>query len=382
MRDIVDQLLSWHEAGIEFAVATVIRTFSSAPRSPGTSMAVSVTGEVVGSISGGCVEAAVVAEAEIVLNTGLPVHQRFGVSDDDAFAVGLTCGGTIDVYVERASDELIGCARRVRKAMDTGTPLVMGTVIAGEVAAGRHVVVTDGVLEGTLGTEELDRSARTQLVGALHTGADAVLQCGGPGQDCADEVTLFARAISAPPHMIVFGAVDFARSLVQIGKMLGYFVTLCDARPVFATRARFPEADEIVVDWPHRYLDSVAVDNRTVLCVLTHDEKFDVPLLEKALRLPAAYVGAMGSRRTTLRREHALRERGLSEVELARLCAPIGLDIGGRTPAETALAIGAEIVSLREGRTGLRLKDNGGAIHADPAAPLVPLPVLIGAPSV
>ncbi len=170
--------------------------------------------------------------------------------------------------------------------------------------------------------------------------------------------------------MIVFGAIDFASALVKVGKFLGYRVTVCDARPVFATRARFPDADEIVVDWPHRYLDSQELDGRTVLCVLTHDAKFDVPLLERALKLPVAYVGAMGSRRTHLDRQQRLREVGLTELELNRLRSPIGLDLGARTPEETALSIAAEIVANRRGGTGTPLTGAHTPIHHDVTRPV------------
>jgi xanthine dehydrogenase accessory factor len=163
--------------------------------------------------------------------------------------------------------------------------------------------------------------------------------------------------------MIVFGAIDFASALVRIGKFLGHHVTVCDARPVFATRTRFPEADEIVVEWPHRYLERTHVDARTVLCVLTHDAKFDVPLLRLALRLPVAYVGAMGSRRTHLDRERRLRQEGVTDLELARLRSPIGLDLGARTPEETALSIASEIVAHRRGGTGVPLTGAHTPIH-------------------
>ncbi|AKE01247.1 hypothetical protein XU06_29820 (plasmid) [Rhodococcus erythropolis] len=377
MREIVDQLIRWHEDGVRFAVATVIRTFSSAPQGVGAAMAVSAAGEVVGSISGGCVEAAVVDIAETVLDSGIPTHQRFGVSDDDAFTIGLTCGGTIDVFVEPATPDMGIFLKRIRNSVHTHTPTAMATVIAGDAPAGRHVLLVNDTLEGTLGSTGRDRVARTQVTGALHTGADSVVRFGGTGQECVDDVTLFVRTFTPPPHMIVFGAIDFADSLVQIGKMLGYFVTLCDARPTFATRARFPQADEIVVEWPHRYLETVKVDERTVLCVLTHDTKFDIPVLTKALRLPVGYVGAMGSRRTTVRRESELREQGLTDVELSRLHAPIGLDIGGRTPFETAISIAAEIISAREERSGVSLKNGDAAIHSGSGAVDPTLPFMV-----
>ncbi|MBH0776336.1 XdhC family protein [Nocardia bovistercoris] len=373
MREIVDQLTAWHDDDIPFALATVVRTFSSAPRSAGAAMAVSDRGDVVGSISGGCVEAAVVEAAEEVLRTGTPLHRRFGVSDDDAFAIGLTCGGTIDVFIERCSPELGAYLNVLRTSIAAHAPAALATVIVGSVALGRHLLLTDDMFSGSLGSEDLDRAVRSHLVGAVRSGTDAVVRFGGHAPDCHDEVTLFVRTFASPPRMIVFGAVDFARPLIQIGKILGYSVTLCDARPTFATRARFPEADDLVIDWPHRYLDSVVVDERTVVCVLTHDPKFDIPLLETALRLPVAYIGAMGSRRTTGRREAELRRRGLTEIELERLHAPIGLDIGGRTPAETAISIAAEIISVREGRSGRHLRAGSTAIHSH-HAPHEPAP--------
>ncbi len=177
--------------------------------------------------------------------------------------------------------------------------------------------------------------------------------------------------------MIVFGAIDFAAALVRVGKFLGYHVTVCDARPVFVTRARFPDADDIVVDWPHRYLRSTSADARTVLCVLTHDAKFDVPLLYEALRMPVVYVGAMGSRRTHADRERRLREAGLGERELARLRSPIGLDLGARTPEETALSIAAEIIATRHGGTGIPLTGAQTPIHRDAGQPALS-PAVVG----
>lgn len=204
--------------------------------------------------------------------------------------------------------------------------------------------------------------------------AQAMLDAGTTGIrtiGCDDaEVTVFVESHVPPPRMIVFGAIDFAAAVARIGKFLGYHVTVCDAREVFATRARFPDADEVVVEWPNKYLARTHVDSRTVLCVLTHDAKFDVPLLEVALRLPVAFVGAMGSRRTHLDRLDRLRAVGVTEAELARLRSPIGLDLGGRTPEETAVSIAAEIVAVRRGGSGVPLGVHGGPIHRD--AVLVP----------
>ncbi|MYV43263.1 XdhC/CoxI family protein, partial [Streptomyces sp. SID1328] len=208
----------------------------------------------------------------------------------------------------------------------------------------------------------------------LDAGRTGTVEVGARGARCGSPVTVLIEAAVPPPRMIVFGAVDFAAALVRVGKFLGHHVTVCDARPVFTTRARFPEADEVVVDWPHRYLERTATDARTVLCVLTHDPKFDVPLLRLALGLPVAYVGAMGSRRTHLDRLERLREAGVSDRQLARLRSPIGLDLGARTPEETALSIAAEIVAARRGGTGISLTGAHTPIHHD-------LPLGVGSPA-
>jgi xanthine dehydrogenase accessory factor len=197
----------------------------------------------------------------------------------------------------------------------------------------------------------------------LAQGATGVRRYGPDGERRRDELGVFVQSFAPPPRMLVFGAIDFAAAVARAGKFLGYRVTVCDARPVFATAARFPDADEVVTDWPHRYLSGITVDERTVICVLTHDPKFDVPLLEVALRTPAAYIGAMGSRRTHEDRLDRLREAGMTEDELARLRSPIGLDLGARTPEETAVAIAAELIQLRWGGTGMPLTGTTGRIH-------------------
>ncbi|MFC9840127.1 XdhC family protein [Rhodococcus sp. NPDC127530] len=359
MREILDQLVSWNREHITYAVATVVQTFGSAPLGPGTAMAVSENGAVVGSISGGCIEAAVVDIADDVISTGQSSYQRFGVSDDDAFTVGLTCGGTIEVNISPHTPALAQMLDQVHQAVATHEPVALATTLGGP-----HVthLFLDDVLHGSTGDADLDRAIEIRMAGMVNAGSSAVTECRA-GDHCQSPVRLFVNTFAPPPRMIVFGAIDFARAVTQVGKLLGYHVTLCDARPVFATRARFPEADEIIVDWPHRYLQSQQLDGRSALCVLTHDEKFDVPLLERALRLEVGYVGAMGSRRTCLNRERELRLLGLGDTELDRLHAPIGLDIGGRTPAETAISIAAEIITAREGRTGNPLSESQSPIH-------------------
>jgi xanthine dehydrogenase accessory factor len=384
MLDLAGQLHEWIEEGRDFAVATVVAVGGSAPRPPGAALAVSADGTAVGSVSGGCVEGAVYDLCLQALQDGETRVERFGYSDEDAFAVGLTCGGTIDIMITPYDAGRTAQAAALSAAA-RGEPVALARVVHGPAGLlGRAVLVRpDGTHEGGLGGHPgLDRTAIAQ-VGALlaggRTGTVEVSASGarwgsprtesGGGSHCPGGLTLFVESAVPAPRMIVFGAIDFAAALVRAGKFLGYHVTVCDARPVFATRVRFPEADEIVIDWPHRYLRRTDTDARTVLCVLTHDAKFDIPLLAEALRLPVAYVGAMGSRRTHEDRDRRLREAGVGERELARLRSPIGLDLGARTPEETALSIAAEIIATRHGGTGRPLTGSDTPIHRDEQAP-------------
>ncbi|MCX4562058.1 XdhC family protein [Streptomyces phaeochromogenes] len=372
MLDIAEELHRWVEQGRDFAVATVVAVGGSAPRQPGAALAVDTDGTAIGSVSGGCVEGAVYELCQQALADGKPVLERFGYSDEDAFAVGLTCGGIIDILVTpvRTSDPSREIFASALAAAACGEAAAVARVVYGPTELlGRALLVRpDGSYEGGFGAHpELDRTAVDEARAFLDAGRTGTLEIGDgeQGSRCGAPLTLLIESSVPPPRMIVFGAIDFASALVRIGKFLNYRVTVCDARPVFATSARFPEADEIVVDWPHRYLEHTQVDARTVLCVLTHDAKFDVPLLQLALRLPVAYVGAMGSRRTHLDRNERLREVGVTELELTRLHSPIGLDLGARTPEETALSIASEIVANRRGGTGVSLTGAHTPIHHD-----------------
>ena len=374
MRDLVPELRTWVSAGEPFALATVVRTWSSSPRPAGAALAVNTAGEVVGSVSGGCVEGAVYDVAQQVLADGTARGAHYGISGADAFSVGLTCGGELDVTVVRvdpATDEGFG---QVLAAIEAGEPVAVATVIvAGEHGPGvgeRRIVFNDRAI-GTLGSDRLDDAITDDARGLLRAGHSEVLHYGSDGQRRLEEIEVFVAAFAPRPRMIVFGAIDFARAVARTGSFLGYRVTVCDARPVFATPARFPEADEVVVRWPHSYLqeevDAGRVEESTVLTVLTHDPKFDVPLLEVALRSRAGYIGAMGSRRTHAARVADLRERGVTEAELERLSGPIGLDLGARTPEETAVSIAAEVIASRWGGTGRPLSALDGRIHTDQA---------------
>jgi xanthine dehydrogenase accessory factor len=370
MRDVLTELMAVWEAGGTAGVGTVVRTFQSAPRPPGASMVVAPDGAVSGSVSGGCVEGAVYELANDVVREGTPRLERYGITDDDAFSVGLTCGGVIDVFVEAVSRDTFPDLNAVAADVAAHRPVAVATVVAHTDPAwvGRRLIVgTDSTL-GSLGSKRADSAVADDATGLLAAGRSEVLTYGSDGQRRGVGMEVFVASYAPRPRMLIFGAIDFAAALARQGSLLGYRVTVCDARPVFATRARFPTADEVVAEWPNRYLaaqhEAGAIDGRTVICLLTHDPKFDVPLLEVALRLPdAGYIGAMGSRRTHDVRIGRLREAGLTDSELARLASPIGLDLGARTPEETAVSIAAEIIARRWGGGGRPLAAVDGRIH-------------------
>jgi len=368
VREVLAYLLRWWSAGDTVGMATVTGTFRSAPRPPGAAMLVGPDGTAVGSVSGGCVEGAVYELAQSVVASGVPAAQRYGVSDDDAFSVGLTCGGIIDVFVEPISASGFAEFGKLAASIRAGEPVALATITAGQPdQIGRHLVVWTSDVAGGLGSSRLDDAVRDDARGLLASGRTTTLTYGYDGERRGEGLSVFVSSFAPAPRMLVFGAIDFAAAVARVGSFLGYRVTVCDARPVFATARRFPEADEVIVDWPHRYLrsqvDAGALDGRTVICVLTHDPKFDVPVLAEALRLPVAYVGAMGSRATHQDRLDRLREVGLTQAELERLASPIGLDLGARTPEETAISIAAEIVARRWDGAGRPLSSTAGAIH-------------------
>ncbi|MEU6865980.1 XdhC family protein [Streptomyces sp. NPDC046876] len=383
MLDIAEELRAWCAAHREFALATVVAVTGSAPRGPGASLAVAADGTALGSLSGGCVESAVHELCLDAIASGEGGLHRFGYSDDDAFAVGLTCGGVLDVLVTpvRGQDPVRPVLGSVLRAAAGGARAALARVVSGPAPQlGRALAVhADGSYEGCLGGgAALDRAAADRVRGLLLAGRTGTAELGTAGGLCGQPLTLLVESAAEPPRLIVYGAVDFAAALARIGAFLGHRVTVCDARPVFATRARFPDADEVLVDWPHRHLAAEAeagrLDSRTAVCVLTHDAKFDVPLLALALRLPLGYVGAMGSRRTHADRERRLREEGVPAAALARLRSPIGLELGGATPEETALSIAAEFTAVRHGASARPLTGRTAPIHRRPAAlrPAVP----------
>lgn len=391
MLDLIPSLTGWAPAltGQRFAVATIVRAGGSVPRPVGSTMLVSESGAVLGSLSGGCVEGAVVAAAMESMDDGVTRLETFGYSAADAFAVGLTCGGELDVHIQPANrkagcrlgaavlqlavygpDEPVALVRRLDVGADAGGS---GAVVVPDPASAcvsGHLEL--GALLGDPGNPDAGRARMVQLESFLRSGATGILQPAGPGV-CVGEATLLVESRLSPPRLLAFGANDFSAALLPAAKPLGYRVTLVDARPAFASQSRFGIADEVVTAWPHQYLAAEAaagrVDSRTVICVLTHDPKFDVPLLETALALDVAFIGALGSRRSHVQRVGALLDSGVRPERIAQLHSPLGLDLGAVTPAEVAVSVLAEIIAARHPAASHQpLRETSGPIHQQRAA--------------
>lgn len=365
MKELLADLARWQANGKRAAIARVVGVAGSAPRDPGAAMAVADDGEIIGSVSGGCVEGAVVEAANDALATGAGALLTFGYSDDDAFAVGLTCGGTIRLYVEPfAWDDAVQA--ELVSALSLDRPVALATVIAGPLPGAKLLQPADGAAVGSLGDADLDAAVARDASGELEAGTTKVRHYGPRGEAWGEELTVFIESFVPAPRMVIFGAVDFSAALAQVARVMGFRVTVCDARPAFATQARFPVADEVVAEWPQRYLTRVGADltSRDAICVLTHDPKFDVPAVIAALQTDVGYVGVMGNRRTHRDRVDRLRAQGIDADGIARLHSPIGLDLGARTPEETAISICAEIIATRSGRRHvLPLSLTEGPIH-------------------
>ena len=342
--------------GAPRALATVVRQLRSAPHDAGTMMAVDTGGAVVGNVSAGCVDAEVHALAERVLESGVAELATVGVSDAQALGVGLSCGGAIEAIIRLAPPAAL--AARLAAAVRADRAAALVTVLGPEELRGRHLVVDSDGVAGSLVDPAADAAAEAAARGFLAnptSESTGVVQFGG--------YQFLVQWTLPRPSLLVFGAVAYAESIAALARTLGYRVVVCDARPLFATTQRVPSADEVVVDWPHRYLARAEVDGRSVVLSLVHDEKFEVPLLVAALRGPAGFVGALGSRRTHRRRVEALRAAGLADEEINRLRAPVGLDLGARTSQETAVSILAEVIAVTRGRSGSPLSGLAGRIH-------------------
>ena len=366
MQDILDVVTSWRADDVRCVLAAVVSTTSSAPLPVGSLMAISEGGSVHGSVSGGCVEGAVIEEAQAVLADGRPRLRRYGVSDADALAVGLTCGGTLEVLLtalEAGSPDLeaVRAAVAARHPVAIAFPLPTDDRVHGALDAPVHVELAADLRSAVardVGVELADRA--TPL---LRRGRSGIVEV--PPADLEDPHRVFLQVFAPPRELLVFGVSSFAVATARLGRFMGFHVTVCDPRGALLTSERFPDADALVVEWPHRFLDRITLDPGSVLCVLTHDAKYDLPLLERALVSGADYIGAIGSRRTDEQRRRRLAERGVPEEQLARLRSPIGLDLGGRTAEEVAVSIFAEVVMLSEGRDGRPLVDVGGPLHGD-----------------
>lgn len=298
MKEVLDELFAAYQAGDTTAMATVVRTWRSAPRPAGASMLVNVAGEATGSVSGGCVEGAVYELAGEVIANGVPQFEKYGISNDDAFAVGLTCGGILEVFVEQVSKETWPELPDLFASVQADQPVAVATVVNGTAHVGKHLVVWPDRIAGDLGSSRLNSAVGADVLGLLESGTTGFLHYGSDGERLEGDLEIFVSTFAPKPRMLVFGAIDFAAAVAKAGKFLGFYVTVCDAREVFATKKRFPDADEVVNDWPHRWLAKQEIDSRTVICILTHDPKFDVPVVIEALKTKAAYIGAMGSRKT------------------------------------------------------------------------------------
>ncbi|WP_415976946.1 XdhC family protein [Rhodococcus sp. 077-4] len=360
MLEFAATLDDWFTGGRPFGLATVVSTSGSTVREVGSVMAVDSDGRALGGVSGGCVEGAVFDAAVSAATGGVEDRLRFGVPDDDPFAVGLTCGGTVDVVVDRIDAKTRPHFEKVLSRIMSRSAVAEVTVAS---AASGHLVVAGDDAIGTLGHPILDAQADVIARDMLKDGVSGLREVDLDGR----VVEIFVRSFPAPPLLIVFGALDLADSVARAAAIVGYRTVVCDARPIFATKQRFPHADEVVVSWPHEYLtaqwEAGLIDRSTALCVLTHDPKFDVPLLDVAVRTNAGYIGVLGSRRTDEDRRRRLSDRGIDAESLARLASPVGLDLGGRSPGETALSIVAEVVAVSNGRSGGRLRDGTGSLH-------------------
>ncbi|MGY0501363.1 XdhC family protein [Nocardia sp. FBN12] len=341
------------------ALARIIDRTGAGPRETGAAMVVTGDGQVLGSLSGGCIESAVLHTAHQVLLDGRASLERFAAADE--ITVGLPCGGEIEVFVERLDNTDVPTLRALHSALEAHRPVAYATTL--ESTPDRRLL-HPGDSHPWRG---LDHDAAALLT-AGHNGLIGAQDC-TPAQ--ADRPRTFVQVFRTPARMILAGANDYTRALAVTAATLGYHVTVVDARETFTTPARFPAADEVVVDWPHRYLEAEQaagrIDARTVVCVLTHDPKFDVPLLASALRLPAvAFIGALGSRRAHADRTTRLRDAGLTDAETARVRSPLGLDLAAITPEETAISVLAQILADRANATAQPLANLDGPIHRRP----------------
>ena len=362
MRELLETLLAWQADGVQVGRAVVIRTYGSAPRPEGATLLYASDGRIAGSVSGGCVEADVAREIDTARMTGKTRTVSYGIADEEAWRVGLLCGGTIDVLIEPGVPvEVLAAAGR-----DVGSVVI--TALPGETATDPQpplLYSTDGGLLGTTGDDASDAALKIAADEALLRGRSRVVEIHGSHY--------FVEAFPVKPRLVIVGAGEVARVLVVLAHELGFETIVIDGRTAYITRERFPNADQLVVGWPDEVADQISLSRDDFVAILSHDVKFDEPAIIEAFRRGCRYVGAIGSKKTQAERRQKLRQQGVSEADLARLHGPIGLDLGGRAPAETALAILAEVVATRYAAGGKALRDK--------AAVAPPLPAVAGVAS-
>jgi len=369
----------WLRDGRRVACGLLVEVEGSAPLPSGAAMLVDEDGEIEGSITGGCVESAVAQEAQAVLDGAPPHVVTYGISDELAGTVGLSCGGIVHVFVHGLSGPDRDVEAAALDAAADGKPAAIATMLDGE-HAGAKLALVDGLAAGGLagvgtigslrGPELLDHSVARDAAALLAQGVSTIRRYGTDGATLGSDLRVHVRSFAPPPEMVIFGAIDFSAALARIGKELGYAVTICDPREPFLRSARFEREAEVIVGWPERALAGKALGPRDAVLVFSHDPKLDVPAIRVALQSGAGYIGALGSRKTTADRERRLLDAGVERAQLRRLHAPCGLDIGSGTPEEVAISVLAEMIAARAGRTGAPLRGTSGAIHARDAAGL------------
>ena len=340
MREVINDIDRWLEEGHKIALATVVQVAGSAPRPTGAALAVTDDARMAGSVSGGCVEGAVVEEGRAVLRADKPRLLNYGIADEQGWSIGLSCGGIIDVYVRPLPEYYPQLRSRIERRQSVG--------LATRLDTGESLMVDEHKTQGTLGDPGLDRRAAEEIRGMFN--ADQAKRIALPVGDADADV--FLQAWAPPPRLVIFGATHVAVALSALAQVLGYQIVVADAREVFANEERFPNIDQLIVGWPDEVVEQLEPDSATAVVILTHDPKFEDPLLPKVLQSKAGYIGAMGSRSTNRTRVEKLQAAGFGEDQIARIHAPIGLDIGGKSPEEMALAILAEMVAVRNGKRG------------------------------
>ena len=354
--------LEWIEDGRPMAVATLVETEGSSPLEVGAMMVIDGDHNIEGSVTGGCVEGALAQEGGEVLS-GQPARVKtYGISDELAGSVGLMCGGTVHVFVERLEGQSRDVLGRVLSAAVEERPAAVATLLDGE-DAGARLAVIDGETVGGLGLEFLDKTVNRETRGMLEQGITGIRRYGADGAAMGSDLRVSVRSFTEPPRMIIFGAIDFSVATAALARQLGYRVTIADPREPFIRSPRFAEVAEVVVDWPDRYLEGQELEERDVVLVFSHDAKLDEPALIAALSSGAGYVGALGSRRTQSQRVERLLDAGVAQDEIDRIAAPCGLDIGARTPPETAVSILGEVIANQNARAADSLAETEGPIH-------------------